>query len=390
MQFAKRLDTVPPYLFVEISRKIAAKKQQGIEVISFGIGDPDIPTPTKVVEELRRTSLDSPNHRYPETDGLPEFRNAVADWYNKRFGITVDADKEVLPLIGAKEGIGHASLCFINPGDIALVPDPGYPVYSVGTWFAGGECHWMPLIEENGWLPDLSDIPADVAAKSKVMWLNYPNNPTGAVADEGYLKEVVEFAKANEIAVMHDACYTEVAYDGYKPLSFLEIPGAMEIGLEFHSLSKSYNMTGWRVGMAVGNPEMIDALMVVKSNLDSGIPNAVQYMGIEAMNITDEEIDERNAVYQGRRDRVVQTLNKIGLEVEPPKASLYVWVRIPEGYSSAEFAELLLEERDVVVTAGNGYGPSGEGYVRLSLTISESDLNEGLRRIEGWEIPQRN
>ena len=389
MKFAKRLDTVPPYLFVEISRKIAAKKREGIEVISFGIGDPDIPTPTKVVEELRRTSLDSPNHRYPETDGLPEFRNAVADWYNKRFGITVDADKEVLPLIGAKEGIGHASLCFINPGDIALVPDPGYPVYSVGTWFAGGECHWMPLIEENGWLPDLSDIPSDVAAKSKVMWLNYPNNPTGAVADEGYLKEVVEFAKANDIAVMHDACYTEVAYDGYKPLSFLEIPGAMEVGLEFHSLSKSYNMTGWRVGMAVGNSEMIDALMVVKSNLDSGIPNAVQYMGIEAMNITEEEIDERNSIYQGRRDRVVETLNKIGLEVEPPKASLYVWVRIPEGYSSAEFAELLLEERDVVVTAGNGYGPSGEGYVRLSLTISESDLNEGLRRIEGWKIPKK-
>ena len=389
MKFAKRLDTVPPYLFVEISRKIAAKKREGIEVISFGIGDPDIPTPTKVVEELRRTSLDSPNHRYPETDGLPEFRNAVAAWYNKRFGITVDADKEVLPLIGAKEGIGHASLCVINPGDIALVPDPGYPVYSVGTWFAGGECHWMPLIEENGWLPDLSAVPPDVAAKSKVMWLNYPNNPTGAVADEGYLKEVVEFAKANDIAVMHDACYTEVAYDGYKPLSVLEIPGAMEVGLEFHSLSKSYNMTGWRVGMAVGNSEMIDALMVVKSNLDSGIPNAVQYMGIEAMNITEEEIDERNSIYQGRRDRVVETLNKIGLEVEPPKASLYVWVRIPEGYSSAEFAELLLEERDVVVTAGNGYGPSGEGYVRLSLTISESDLNEGLRRIEGWEIPKK-
>jgi len=302
----------------------------------------------------------------------------------------VDSNKEVLPLIGAKEGIGHASLCFINPGDIALVPDPGYPVYSVGTWFAGGECHWMPLIEENGWLPDLSSIPADVAKRSKVMWLNYPNNPTGAVADDSYFKEVIEFAKAHDIAVMHDACYTEVAYDGYKPLSFLEIPGAMEVGLEFHSLSKSYNMTGWRVGMAVGNADMIEALMVVKSNLDSGIPNAVQYMGIEAMNITDEEIDQRNAVYQSRRDRVVQTLNKIGLEVEPPKASLYVWVRVPNGYTSAEFAELLLEERDVVVTAGNGYGPSGEGYVRLSLTISESDLNEGLRRIEGWEIPLKN
>ena len=390
MEFAKRLDTVPPYLFVEISRKIAAKKAEGIEVISFGIGDPDIPTPTKVVDELRRTSLDVPNHRYPETDGLPEFRKAVADWYKSRFGIAVDSNKEVLPLIGAKEGIGHASLCFINPGDIALVPDPGYPVYSVGTWFAGGECHWMPLIEENGWLPDLSSIPADVAKRSKVMWLNYPNNPTGAVADDSYFKEVIEFAKAHDIAVMHDACYTEVAYDGYKPLSFLEIPGAMEVGLEFHSLSKSYNMTGWRVGMAVGNADMIEALMVVKSNLDSGIPNAVQYMGIEAMNITDEEIDQRNAVYQSRRDRVVQTLNKIGLEVEPPKASLYVWVRVPNGYTSAEFAELLLEERDVVVTAGNGYGPSGEGYVRLSLTISESDLTEGLRRIEGWEIPLKN
>ena len=390
MEFAKRLDTVPPYLFVEISRKIAAKKAEGIEVISFGIGDPDIPTPTKVVDELRRTSLDVPNHRYPETDGLPEFRKAVADWYKSRFGIVVDSNKEVLPLIGAKEGIGHASLCFINPGDIALVPDPGYPVYSVGTWFAGGECHWMPLIEENGWLPDLSSIPADVAKRAKVMWLNYPNNPTGAVADVGYFKEVIEFAKSHDIAVMHDACYTEVAYDGYKPLSFLEIPGAMEVGLEFHSLSKSYNMTGWRVGMAVGNADMIEALMVVKSNLDSGIPNAVQYMGIEAMNITDEEIDQRNAVYQSRRDRVVQTLNKIGLEVEPPKASLYVWVRVPNGYTSAEFAELLLEERDVVVTAGNGYGPSGEGYVRLSLTISESDLNEGLRRIEGWEIPLKN
>ena len=390
MEFAKRLDTVPPYLFVEISRKIAAKKAEGIEVISSGIGDPDIPTPTKVVDELRRTSLDVPNHRYPETDGLPEFRKAVADWYKSRFDIAVDSNKEVLPLIGAKEGIGHASLCFINPGDIALVPDPGYPVYSVGTWFAGGECHWMPLIEENGWLPDLSSIPADVAKRAKVMWLNYPNNPTGAVADVGYFKEVIEFAKAHDIAVMHDACYTEVAYDGYKPLSFLEISGAMEVGLEFHSLSKSYNMTGWRVGMAVGNADMIEALMVVKSNLDSGIPNAVQYMGIEAMNITDEEIDQRNAVYQSRRDRVVQTLNKIGLEVEPPKASLYVWVRVPNGYTSAEFAELLLEERDVVVTAGNGYGPSGEGYVRLSLTISESDLNEGLRRIEGWEIPLKN
>ena len=387
MKFAERLDRVPPYLFVEISRKIAAKKAQGINVISFGIGDPDIPTPDRVVEELRTTALDNSNHRYPETDGLPEFRAAVANWYNDRFGVTLDADKEILPLIGAKEGIGHASLCFIDAGDIALVPDPGYPVYSVGTWFAGGECHWMPLKEENGWLPDLADIPHDVARKSKVIWLNYPNNPTGAVVDAAYFLEVIDFARQYDIAVLHDASYTEVAFDGYKPISFLEVPGAIDVGLEFHSLSKSYNMTGWRVGTAAGNREMIDALMVVKSNLDSGIPNAVQYMGIEALKSSEEEIGRRNLIYESRRDRVVASLNRIGLRVDPPRASLYVWARIPDGFTSVEFAELILEETDVVVTAGNGYGPSGEGYIRLSLTISEQDLDEGLKRLENWEIP---
>ena len=390
MQFARRLDQVPPYLFVEISRKIAAKKAAGINVISFGIGDPDLPTSGQVIEELRNTALDSANHRYPETDGLPEFRKAVSNWYLKRFEVNLDPDREILPLIGAKEGIGHASLCFIDPGDIALVPDPGYPVYSVGTWFAGGECHWMPLTEENGWLPDLDAISPGIAEKAKVIWLNYPNNPTGAVVDAGYLGNVVEFAKQYNIAVLHDASYTEVTYDGYRPISFLEIPGAFDIGLEFHSLSKSYNMTGWRVGTAAGNSEMIDALMVVKSNLDSGIPNAVQYMGIEALKSSDEEIDARNNVYQNRRDKVVQTLSKIGLEVDPPRASLYVWAKIPVGYTSTEFAELMLEETDVVVTAGNGYGPSGEGYVRLSLTISNEDLEEGLRRLEDWKVPTKS
>ena len=387
MKFAERLDRVPPYLFVEISRKLAAKKAQGINVISFGIGDPDIPTPDRVVEKLRATALDNPNHRYPETDGLPEFRAAVANWYSDRFGVTLDSDKEILPLIGAKEGIGHVSLCFIDAGDIALVPDPGYPVYSVGTWFAGGECHWMPLQEENGWLPDLAVIPQDVARKSKVIWLNYPNNPTGAVVDAAYFLEVIDFARQYDIAVLHDASYTEVAFDGYKPISFLEVPGAIDVGLEFHSLSKSYNMTGWRMGTAAGNREMIDALMVVKSNLDSGIPNAIQYMGIEALKSSEEEIGKRNLIYESRRDRVVASLNRIGLRVDPPRASLYVWARIPDGFTSAEFAELILEETDVVVTAGNGYGPSGEGYIRLSLTISEEDLDEGLKRLENWEIP---
>ncbi|MDE2688422.1 MAG: LL-diaminopimelate aminotransferase [Chloroflexota bacterium] len=389
MNFASRIDKVPPYLFVEISRKIAAKRAQGIDVISFGIGDPDIPTPDNVIQKLRKTALDGPNHRYPETDGLPEFRQAVADWYQSRFGISVHPDKETLPLIGAKEGIGHAALCFIDPGDIALVPDPGYPVYSVGTWFAGGECHWMPLLEENGWMPDLDAIPDDVADKAKVIWLNYPNNPTGAIADADYFGKVVEFAKAHDIAVMHDASYSEVAFDGYHPISFLETPGAMDVGVEFHSLSKSYNMTGWRLGMAVGNEEIISALMVIKSNLDSGVPNAIQYMGMEAMQLSQKAIDERNAIYERRRDRVVQTLRDIGLDAIPPKASLYVWTRIPEGFTSAEFTALLLDEADIVVTPGNGYGQYGEGYIRLSLTIDDADMEKGLEKLAEWQIPSK-
>ena len=390
MKFASRIEKVPPYLFVGISRKIAEKRAQGIDVISFGIGDPDIPTPENVVEKLRETALDSPNHRYPETDGLPEFRQAVADWYQRRFGISVHPDKETLPLIGAKEGIGHAALCFIEPGDIALVPDPGYPVYSVGTWFAGGECHWMPLLEENGWMPDLDAIPDDVADKATVMWLNYPNNPTGAIADAGYFAKVVEFAKAHDIAVMHDASYSEVAFDGYRPISFLETPGAIDVGVEFHSLSKSYNMTGWRLGMAVGNEDIISALMVIKSNLDSGVPNAIQYMGMEAMELSQNAIDERNAIYEHRRDRVVQTLRDIGLDAIPPKASLYVWTRIPEGFTSAEFTALLLDEADIVVTPGNGYGEYGEGYIRLSLTINDEDMEKGLARLSEWQIPAKD
>lgn len=386
MKFASRMDRVPPYLFVEISRKIAEKKAQGIDVISFGIGDPDIPTPASVVDKLRDTALDTPNHRYPETDGLPEFRQAVADWYQRRFGISVRPDEETLPLIGAKEGIGHAALCFIEPGDIALVPDPGYPVYSVGTWFAGGECHWMPLLEENSWLPDLDAIPPDVARKAKVIWLNYPNNPTGAIADGDYFAKVVEFAKAYDIAVLHDASYSEVAFDGYRPVSFLETPGAMDVGVEFHSLSKSYNMTGWRLGMAVGNADIISALMVVKSNLDSGVPNAIQYMGIEAMALSQDDIDARNRVYERRRDRVVQTLQAVGLDAIPPKASLYVWTRIPQGFSSAEFTAKLLEEANIVVTPGNGYGQYGEGYIRLSLTIGDDDMERGLERLADISI----
>ncbi len=381
MKLANRIEQLPPYLFVEISKKINEKRAQGIDVITFAIGDPDLPTPDRILDVLHAASDEPANHRYPESEGLPELRQAVADWYGSRFGVTLDRDTEVLPLIGAKEGIGHMALCLIDPGDIALVPDPAYPVYSIGTMFAGGETHWLPLEEENGWLPDLGAIPEDVARKAKVIWVNYPNNPTGAVADIGFYNELVAFAKKYDIAVCHDAPYSEIAYDGYRPVSLLEAKDAMDVGIEFHSLSKSYNMTGWRVGMAVGNAGLINALMRVKSNLDSGIPQAVQLMAIEALRGSQDCVAENVAVYQRRRDKLVAALTKIGMSVVPPQASLYVWARIPEGYTSADYAAKLIEEAAVVVTPGSGYGKYGEGYVRLSLTLPDDQVEEGARRI---------
>ena len=387
MRLADRVQQLPPYLFVEISRKIARKRAEGADVVTFAIGDPDIPTPSHVLERLREAANDPPNHRYPESEGLPGLRQAIANWYEGRFGVTLDPDKEVLPLIGAKEGIGHAALCFIDPGDVALVPDPGYPVYSVGTLFAGGECHWMPLLEENGWLPDLDAIPTEAAQRAKCLWINYPNNPTGAVAEGDFFERVVAFAKRHDVPVLHDAPYTEVAYDKYRPASFLETPGAKEVGMEFHSLSKSYNMTGWRIGMAVGNAEMVNALMRVKSNLDSGIPQAIQYAAIEALQGPQDCIEEHNRVYQVRRDRVIAALRGIGLEVAVPRASLYVWAKLPQGWKSGDFATLLLEEKDIVVTPGAGYGTYGEGYIRLSLTIADDQMEKGLARLASWRIP---
>ena len=387
MNFANRIEQLPPYLFVEISKTINRKRAEGADVVTFAIGDPDIPTPQNVLDKLWEAAQDPPNHRYPESEGLPELRQAIANWYDKRFGVKLNPDTEVLPLIGAKEGIGHAALCFIDPGDIALVPDPGYPVYSIGTLFAGGECHWLPLTEENGWLPDLDSVPSDIAQKAKVLWLNYPNNPTGAIADSTFFAKAVAFSQRHNVPVLHDAPYTEVAYDGYVPESFLQTPGSMDVGLEFHSLSKSYNMTGWRIGMAVGNAEMINALMRVKSNLDSGIPQAIQYAAIEALNGPQDSIDYHNRVYQDRRDKLVSKLREIGLEVTPPKASLYVWAKLPAGWKSADFAAMLIEEKDIVVTPGAGYGKYGEGYIRLSLTLPDSQLEKGLSRLSDWKIP---
>ena len=387
MTFAKRVQQLPPYLFVGISRIIAAKRAQGIDVVDFGIGDPDIPTPEPVLDALKSGSDTPANHRYPESEGLPEFRQAVTDWYGRRFGVELDPATEAINLIGAKEGIGHAALCFIDPGDIALVPDPAYPVYSIGTMFAGGESHYVPLLEKNAWLVDFQEISTEAAIKAKVLWLNYPNNPTGAVASVRFFQEAVEFAREFDLYLLHDACYTEVTYDGYVAPSILQVEGARDMSMEFHSLSKTANMTGWRVGMAVGNSEMVNALMRVKSNLDSGLSQAIQEMGIAALDLPEEWIAANNAIYRQRRDKLVGGLQAIGLDPNTPDAGLYIWSPTPPGYTSAEFAELLLNELDMVVTPGTGYGPSGEGFIRLSLTTPDEKVDEGLRRLSGWSIP---
>jgi len=384
MRLSKRVEGLPPYLFREITRKITEKRAKGEEVISFAIGDPDCPTPTHIINSLCQAAQNPSNHQYPESDGLPELRRAIAGWYEKRFGVSLDADKEVLPLVGAKEGVVHAALCFIDPGDIALVPDPGYPPYAMGTILADGRPYYMPLTEENDFLPDLETIPSDIIKQAKLLWINYPNNPTGAVAELDFFNRVVKFARQYDLAVCHDGPYTEVAFDDYQPVSFIQAEGAMETGIEFHSLSKSYNMTGWRIGMAVGNADMIDALKRVKSNIDSGIPQAIQYAAIEALAGPQDSVREQSLRYQRRRDLVVDMLNDIGLETRRPKAGLYVWTKVPGNYTSLEFANELLEQVGVVVTPGIGYGQNGEGYIRISLTISDANLVKGLSRLAGW------
>ena len=387
MHFSRRLGQLAPYPFVEISRIIAEKRAAGSDVVTFGIGDPDIPTPQPIIDRLLKASQDPPNHRYPETDGLPELRQAIAHWYQQRFAVELDPDQEVLPLIGAKEGIGHVAFCFLDPGDLALVPDPAYPVYGVGTMFAGAESHIMPLRYENRWLPDLDAIPADVARAAKVMWLNYPNNPTSAVASIEDLASAAAYCRQNDIALLHDAAYSEVGYQGYRAASFMQVEGARQVGIEFHSLSKTYNMTGWRIGMAVGNADMIKALFQIKANLDSGIPQAVQEMAIEALTGPQDCIDDNIAIYQRRRDRVIGTLIAMGLQVDVPQSSLYIWARVPPGFTSAEFAARLLEDIDIVVTPGSSYGKYGEGYIRLSLTTPDQQVEKGCRRLETWRIP---
>ena len=385
MRLAQRVEQLPPYLFARISQLIAQKRAEGVDVISLGIGDPDVPTPEYLLDVLRKATADPANHRYPESDGLPQFRQAIARWYQSRHGVTLDPDKEVVPLIGSKEGIAHLPLCLIDPGDTALITDPGYPVYEVATMFAGGITVKVPLREEDGWLPRLDEIPAETARAAKVIWLNYPNNPTGAIADRGFYERAVAWAKQYDVVIAHDLAYADVAYDGYVPMSILEIDGAKDVAIEFNSLSKSFNMTGWRLGMAVGNATLVNALTRVKTNMDSGIPQAIQQMAIAALDNPRDTITRHNDIYSKRRDRAIAVLRQLGLRVEPPKASLYIWARLPEGErSSAEFAARLIDATGVVVTPGASYGPAGEGYIRISLTTPDDRLDEALSRLTAF------
>ena len=385
MRLAQRVEQLPPYLFARISQLIAQKRAEGVDVISLGIGDPDIPTPDYLLDVLRTATTDPANHRYPESDGLPQFRQAIARWYQKRHNVSLDPDKEIVPLIGSKEGIAHLPLCLIDPGDTALITDPGYPVYEVATMFAGGITVKVPLREEDGWLPRLDEIPAETARAAKVIWLNYPNNPTGAIADRGFYERAVAWAKQYDVVVAHDLAYADVAYDGYVPMSILEVDGAKDVAIEFNSLSKSFNMTGWRLGMAVGNATLVNALTRVKTNMDSGIPQAIQQMAIAALDDPRDTIERHNEIYSKRRDQAIAVLRQLGLRVEPPKASLYIWARLPEGErSSAEFAARLIDATGVVVTPGASYGPAGEGYIRISLTTPDDRLDEALRRLAAF------
>jgi LL-diaminopimelate aminotransferase len=382
MRFAQRLDAVPPYLFAELERKIAEKRAAGVDVISLGIGDPDLPTPEPVVEALAAGARDPATHQYPTNHGSDEFRQAAADFYRARFGVELDPSSEVVPALGGKEAVGHIALALLDPGDVCLSPDPGYPPYTSGPVFAGADVHYLPLRSEHGFLPDLDPIPEDVLRRANLLFLDYPNNPTGAIVRDGYFERAVELARANDLVVVHDNAYSELCYDGYLAPSFLETPGAKEVGVEIFSLSKGWNMTGWRAGLVSGNPEVVERYRHLKTNLDSGMFEAVQRATVAALTEARDFPREMSAVYERRRDLLAEALAAIGLDVQPPKATPYFWVPVPEGHTSASFTELVLEEAGVVVSPGPSFGPSGEGFVRLSMTVPDERLEEAARRIE--------
>jgi LL-diaminopimelate aminotransferase len=382
IEVATRIKTLPPYLFAAIDKMKQEAIARGVDIINLGIGDPDLPTPAPIIDSLAKAAKDPKHHQYPSYEGMLSFRKAVAGWYKRRFNVTLDPTNEVLTLIGSKEGIGHIHLAFVDPGDIVLVPSPGYPVYPVGTGFSGGVSHIMPLTKANGFLPDLNAIPKDVARKAKLMWLNSPNNPTSVIMTKDYFKRAIEFAQDNQIIICHDAAYSEIYYDGTRPASFMEVDGAKDVGVEFHSLSKTYNMTGWRLGFVVGNKDVLAGLGKVKSNLDSGCFEAVQEAGITALGLDDSVTDGIRTIYQERRDTLIPGLKQLGLEVDAPPAAFYIWVTVPKGYTSTSFTAHLLEKTGIVTTPGNGFGAPGEGYIRMTVCTTKERLAEAVERIK--------
>ena len=384
METAKRLDNIPPYLFMELRNKIAKAKADGIDVISLAIGDPVEPTPKPIIDELCKTAYISKNHRYPtdEEKGMFEFRKAVSKWYGARYQVKLDPDKEIISLIGSKEGVHHFAMAVVDPQDTVLMTDPGYPAYRANIFLAGASPYNVPILKQNNFLPVLSDIPSDIAKKAKAFYLNYPNNPTGAVATKKFFSELVEFAKEYDIAICHDNPYSEIVFDEQERLSFLSVEGAKDVGIELNSLSKPYNMTGWRIGMAMGNPDIIAAMSKVKENVDSGIFNAVQYAGIKALEEETQNIDKTLDIYEKSRKLVVDTLNSIGWNYTPPNGTFYLWIPTLNGENSIDFATMLFEKTSVVVAAGSAYGKYGEGYIRISLTVSDKRLQEAMQRIK--------
>jgi len=383
---ARRLEKIPPYIFARIDRLIEIKRQQGRDIINLGVGDPDLPTPQPIIDELCRAVGDPENHRYPSYFGMKGFRDCIAKFMEKRFGVNIDPDKNILPVIGSKDGIAHLSWAFINEGDLAIVPDPGYIVYGTSTLFCGGIPVYVPLLEENGYLLDLDSINEADARASKLMFINYPNNPTAAVADLDYYRKVVEFAYDNDLIICHDAAYSEITYDGYVAPSILEVDGAKDRSIEFHSLSKSFNMTGWRIGFAVGGDEIINHFSTLKTNIDSGIFNAIQYAAIKALNDMNYETVDNCKVYERRRDRVLKALIELGISAEKPLATMYIWAKTPTGYTSESFCEKCVSEADVVLTPGSAFGKYGEGYIRISLTIDDVHLDEAIYRLSRLKI----
>ncbi len=380
-KISRNLQRLPPYLFVEIDKAKRKARAEGRDIIDLGIGDPDQPTPGHIIEALYRAAQDPVNHRYALDQGMPALRRAIEAWMRQRFGLPFDPDTQILPLIGSKEGIAHFPFGFLNAGDIALVPDPCYPPYKGGTILAGGKPYLMPLRESNGFLPDLKRIPVSIRKKARIIYVNYPNNPTGAVAGPDFYREVVDFARKNKIIVVSDLAYSEMSYDDYTPSSLLEVEGAGDVAIEFHSLSKTYNMTGWRVGWACGNPALVSALAKVKSNIDSGIFSAVQLAGVAALEGAGEHIGKMCAIYQQRRDCLVDGLAALGWQAARPRATFYVWIKVPPKIESMSFAALILEKADIVVTPGVGFGPNGQGYIRMALTVPVERIKEALYRL---------